>query len=76
MDELARNVPLGIKRLVITPIIAAHHRVNNDRCAVIQSSGPVVAQDDWIGDALGMPTDPAQREKIVAIKAGVTDLHA
>ena len=47
VDELAGDVPLGIERLVTTPVIAAHHRVDDDRRAVIQSAGRVVAQDDW-----------------------------
>src|SRR5207247_491064 len=45
VDELARDVPLGIERLVTAPIIAAHYRINDDRGAVVQSAGRVVAQD-------------------------------
>ena len=76
MDELAGDVPAGIERLVAAPVVAPHQRVNDDRGAIVQSAGRVVAQDDGVGNALGVPADPAQREKVVAIQAGVAHLNA
>src|SRR5262249_42155850 len=72
MDELAGDMPLWVERLVL----AAHHRVHDNRRAVVESAGRVVAQDDGEGDALGMAAYPAQREQVVAVQAGVADLHA
>lgn len=65
-----------IERLITAPVIATHHRVDEERCAVVQSAGRIVAQDDGVADALRMSTDPPQREKVVAIQTGVGDLHA
>ena len=48
-----------------------HHRVDDDRRTVIQNPCRVIAQNDGIGDALGMPADPLQRENVVAIQTGV-----
>ena len=69
-NELAGNVPSGIKRFVATPIRAPHHWVDDDR-AIIQSAGRVVAQNHWIANALGMRSDPAEREQVMAIEARV-----
>jgi hypothetical protein len=76
VDEFAGNVPLRIERLVTAPVRAPHHGVDDDRCAVIQVAGRVVAQDDGISDAFGVPTHSPKREQVVPIQTGVTDLHA
>src|SRR5687767_542240 len=72
VDELAWNVPCWIERLVATPVITAHHGVDDHRRAVLERAGRVVAEDQWELDPFGMPADAAQREEIVAIQAGVT----
>jgi hypothetical protein len=48
------------------PVFAAHHRVNDGRRAVVERAGRVAAQDDGVGDALGVTAQSAQREQVVA----------
>ena len=76
MDELAGDVPLGVERLVAAPVVATHQWVDDDRRAVVQGAGRVVAQDDGVGDPFGVPAHPEQREEVVAVKTGVADLNA
>ena len=76
VDELAGDVPLWIERLVPAPVLAPHHRVDDDWRAVVEGASRVVAQDDRVGDPFGVPAHSAQREQVVAVQAGVADPHA
>jgi len=59
VNELAGNVSLRVKSLVTTPVIASDHRVNDDRSAIVESPGGVVAQNNGIADPVWMRGDPS-----------------
>src|ERR1700730_18796233 len=57
------------------PIVASHHRIDDDRRSIIERAGTVIAHDDRERNPFRVRGDPAQRKQVMAVEAGVRDLY-